>query len=60
MRLYGIDAPDDGQAYGAEATSFLKNKIGHETVIMEKVTTDYFDRVVALVKHRVAVVNEML
>ena len=49
VRLYGIDAPEMKQRYGAKAGRYLASRIGGEFATIEVVDTDQYDRQVALV-----------
>ena len=49
IRLYGIDAPEMKQRYGAKAGRYLASRIGGEFATIEVVDTDQYDRQVALV-----------
>ncbi len=48
IRLYGIDAPENNQPYGAQATAYLSKLQGH-TVDIQVLDTDRYKRLVALV-----------
>ncbi len=49
VRLYGIDAPEFGQAYGEKSTKALRKLLADHEVGIEPVTTDRYGRTVALV-----------
>lgn len=49
VRLYGIDAPEFGQAYGEKSTKALRKLLAGHEVGIEPVTTDRYGRTVALV-----------
>lgn len=44
IRLYGIDAPEDGQPGAREAKAFLTKLVLGKTVKVDRVTTDRFHR----------------
>ncbi|MGC8739089.1 MAG: thermonuclease family protein [Candidatus Hydrogenedens sp.] len=43
IRIYGVDSPEEGQKFYAEAKQFLKEKIGDKEVDVEILTTDNLD-----------------
>ncbi len=49
IRLYGIDSPEWGQAYGNRAKRHLKSRVSHRTVTVEPRDVDRYGRTVALV-----------
>lgn len=49
IRLYGIDAPESKQPYGAEATAFLTDFALGKTVTVVELDTDRYSRSVAIV-----------
>lgn len=49
IRLYGIDAPESNQPYGAEATAFLADFALGKTVTVVELDTDKYGRSVAIV-----------
>jgi endonuclease YncB( thermonuclease family) len=49
VRLYGIDAPESTQPGGGEATAYLVKRILHQTVDLEPVQQDRYDRLIAIV-----------
>ena len=50
IRLYGIDAPEGGQAYGNRATQFVKGVLdGNPVVEIDVKDTDRWGRTVAIV-----------
>jgi endonuclease YncB( thermonuclease family) len=49
VRLYGIDSPEWGQAYGNRAKRYLKAKINRTTVRVSPRDVDRYGRTVALV-----------
>ncbi len=49
VRLYGIDAPEFGQAYGEKSTKALRKLLADHEVGIEPVTTDRHERTVAIV-----------
>jgi endonuclease YncB( thermonuclease family) len=50
IRLYGIDTPERGQAFGRKATQFTANKVAGKTVNVIPMDTDRYGRTVALVQ----------
>ena len=50
VRLYGIDAPENKQPGGAEATAFLMSLQG-QTVKVTEMDTDRYSRMVAVIEH---------
>jgi len=49
VRLYGIDSPEWGQAYGNKAKRYLKSKINRTTVTVSPKDVDHYGRTIALV-----------
>jgi endonuclease YncB( thermonuclease family) len=49
VRLHGADAPEYRQAGGREARSYLRRRVAGRRVTLEVVTTDRYDRLVAVV-----------
>jgi endonuclease YncB( thermonuclease family) len=49
VRLYGVDTPERGQPGFAKATEFTKDFITHNRIKIEKMGTDKYGRVVAIV-----------
>jgi hypothetical protein len=49
IRLHGADAPEYRQAGGREAKSYLRRRLAGRRVTLEVVTTDRYDRLVAVV-----------
>jgi endonuclease YncB( thermonuclease family) len=49
IRLYGIDAPESGQAGGEAATAFARSKALFAEVELNVIDTDRYDRSVAIV-----------
>lgn len=50
VRLYGVDAPEGGQAYSSEATTFVEKRALGETVSVEARDVDVYGRLVAEVR----------
>ena len=48
LRLFGIDAPERGQAYSNKAKQALQRLLGRQRLRMETVETDRYGRVVAV------------
>lgn len=57
IRLYGIDSPEWGQAYGNKAKQFLKKKIKGRKVSVVAKDRDRYGRTVALVSYSGGLVN---
>lgn len=55
VRLSGIDAPERRQAWGPEARQALIGRVGSQEVLLEVVSQDRFDRLVAVVYREDAV-----
>ena len=49
VRLYGIDAPEFGQAYGEQSTKAFRKLLAAHEVGIKPVTTDQYGRTVAIV-----------
>jgi micrococcal nuclease len=49
VRLYGVDAPEGGQAFGSVAKRFLSNLVFEKTVMVEVRDIDRYKRSVAVV-----------
>jgi endonuclease YncB( thermonuclease family) len=49
VRLHGADAPEYRQAGGREAKTYLRRRVAGRRVTLEVVTTDRYDRLVAVV-----------
>lgn len=58
VRLYGIDAPENGQDFGGRAKEYLSGLVYGETVDIEKMDTDRYGRTVAVVRVGVVSANE--
>ena len=53
IRLYGIDAPEDGQPYGKQAARALRKMVGKKVVEVEVMQKrDRYKRVVGVVRHK--------
>jgi micrococcal nuclease len=50
IRLYGIDTPERGQAFGRKATKFTANRVAGKIVTVIHMDTDRYGRAVAIVK----------
>jgi micrococcal nuclease len=50
VRLYGIDAPEKGQAFGDKAKAFTSGMVGNRVVEVTELARDRYGRVVALVE----------
>jgi endonuclease YncB( thermonuclease family) len=60
IRLYGIDTPEKGQAFGKKAKQFTSKMVYGEIVEVEPVDVDRYGRTVALVTVFKRLVNEEL
>ncbi len=60
IRLYGIDAPEKNQAYGEDATNFMKELVLLKKVKTLPITKDRYGRVVAMVYVNNTAVQEFL
>ncbi|MFC1818923.1 thermonuclease family protein [Thermodesulfobacteriota bacterium] len=60
IRLYGIDTPEKGQAYGQAATKHLASLIAGKTVEVEPVDTDRYGRTVAIISYDGRNINEQM
>lgn len=60
IRLHGIDAPEDGQAYGKVSTKGLRSLLAGRQVSIEPMDTDRYGRTVALVYADGLNVNEAM
>jgi endonuclease YncB( thermonuclease family) len=60
VRLHGIDAPEIGQPYGAEATATARRYLSGETVRVEVMDTGSHGRMIGVVEVGGAELNEML
>jgi len=60
IRLYGIDCPEKGQAFGAKAKKFTSNKVFGKIVEVDPVTTDRYGRTIAWVNFDGQSLNEAL
>ena len=49
IRLYGIDTPEMGQAYGKRAKQFTSGIVSGENVRVESITEDRYGRTVGIV-----------
>ncbi|MDH3557189.1 MAG: thermonuclease family protein [Deltaproteobacteria bacterium] len=60
IRLYGIDCPEGGQAFGRKAKQFTSDMVFGKVVEVEPVDVDRYGRTVALVTVFKRLVNEEL
>ena len=60
IKLYGVDAPEPENCYGAEATAYLKKLLTGKRVFLREPVTDQYRRIVALVYLDRKLVNEMV
>ncbi len=58
VRLFGIDAPEGGQAFGNKSRDALKQKIGGRNVEVHVVETDQYGRLVGDLYHDGTWINE--
>jgi len=57
VRLYGIDCPEDDQAFGQDATDFLSSQVSDEIVDVEILDIDQYHRIVGIVSMKSLVIN---
>ena len=60
VRLYGIDAPEEQQAYGYNSTEFLRNLCEEKTVVVVDIDADQYGRTVAIVILKDRILQEEL
>ncbi len=60
VRLYGIDCPERGQAFGGVAKKYLSDLLFGKTVSVNKKNVDRYGRTIGLVTVGTVVVNESL
>ncbi len=60
IRLYGIDCPEKGQAFGKKAKQFTSKLVYGKVVEVEVMDTDRYGRTVALVAVNKQILNEEL
>jgi endonuclease YncB( thermonuclease family) len=60
IRLYGIDTPEKGQAFGKKAKQFTSGMVFGKVVEVEVMATDRYGRTVALVVINKQILNEEL
>jgi micrococcal nuclease len=60
IRVWGIDCPEKGQAFGSKAKQATSLLVFGKIVEVERVTTDRYGRTVALVRVGSTLVNEEL
>ena len=60
IRLYGIDCPEKGQAFGNKAKQFTSKMVFGKVVEVEVMDTDRYGRTVALVAVNKQILNEEL
>ncbi len=60
VRLYGIDTPERGQAFGKKAKQFTSKLVYGKVVEVEVMDTDRYGRTVALVAVNKQILNEEL
>lgn len=60
VRLYGIDCPESGQAYGKNAKQFTSSLVYGKTVELTPYDVDRYKRIVAVVKVNGINVNEAI
>ena len=58
IRLYGIDTPEKGQAYGQAATKYLSEYVAGESVEVQPMDTDRYGRTVAIIYQGDLNINE--
>lgn len=60
VRLYGVDSPEWGQAYGNRAKRYLKAKINRSAVTVSPKDVDRYGRTIALVSSSGLLLNREL
>jgi endonuclease YncB( thermonuclease family) len=60
IRLYGIDTPERGQAFGKKAKQFTSNMVFGKVVEVHQMDTDRYGRTVALVSVDKQLLNKEL
>jgi len=60
IRLYGIDCPEKGQAFGTKAKQFTSDMVFGKIVKVKRIDTDRYGRTVAMVAVGVLLLNEEL
>jgi len=60
IRLYGIDTPERGQAFGKKAKQFTSDMVFGKVVEVHRMDTDRYGRTVALVAVNKRLLNEEL
>ncbi len=60
VRLYGIDAPEKNQNFGAQSARLTKELVMHEDVTVEEFDIDRYGRTVGIVTVANTTVNEKL
>lgn len=60
VRLHGIDAPEGDQPGGAEATQWLRQRLLDREVLLQPVSQDRYERMVAIVRAGESVINDDL
>jgi endonuclease YncB( thermonuclease family) len=60
VRLHGVDAPEHDQPGGAEARQWLERSVLNRDVLLEPVTQDRYERLVAVVHLQDVVLNREL
>jgi endonuclease YncB( thermonuclease family) len=60
IRLYGIDCPEGGQAFGKKAKQFTSEMVFGKVVEVDHIDTDRYGRIVALVRFDGVLLNSAL
>ena len=60
VRLHGIDAPERDQPGGAQASEWLRQRLQDRNVLLEPISQDRYDRLVAIVHDGEQNVNDGL
>jgi endonuclease YncB( thermonuclease family) len=60
IRLYGIDCPEGGQAFGTKAKQFTSDMVFGKVVEVDHIDMDRYGRIVALVRVKGSSVNAAL
>jgi endonuclease YncB( thermonuclease family) len=57
VRLHGVDAPERDQYGGRQAQEWLRKRVQNRSVMLEPVSQDRYERMVAIVHLEMAIVN---
>lgn len=60
IRLYGIDTPEKGQAFGQKAKEFTSKSVSGKNVTIEEINKDRYGRTVGIISANGSILNEEL